>query len=318
MKTRSLLLSLLILMLSSATASAQFKQADGKGCRLGESETIYWEAGVTIKAGSGPCQGIQAFAPVPYDWPEQEVTVSEEDTTKTARVDYITADGGVKVMVVQVPFLPAGEEIKALVTYEIRRRAQLPPEDTSIYVVPNKRKLDRDLLRYLGTSPFIEARSSKTKALARQIGADKKTAWEQIEAVYDHVREKIKEEKMPLKGGLDALEDGTGSHEDMVNAFVAICRAKSVPARTVWVPGHSYAEFYLEDDEGNGHWFPCQVAGTRAFGEMSDRQPILQKGDSFRPPYDKRDQQRFMAVHLTIGHAGGKPQVKFVHHRVAK
>ena len=52
----------------------------------------------------------------------------------------------------------------------------------------------------------------------------------------------------------------------------------------VWVPGHCYPEFYLEDAEGRGHWIPCQAAGTRAFGSMPEHRPILQKGDNFRVP----------------------------------
>ena len=53
---------------------------------------------------------------------------------------------------------------------------------------------------------------------------------------------------------------------------------------TVWVEGHCYPEFWLVDAEGKGSWFPCQAAGTRAFGGMPDHLPILQKGDSFRDP----------------------------------
>ena len=42
--------------------------------------------------------------------------------------------------------------------------------------------------------------------------------------------------------------------------------------------------YYLVDSAGAGHWYPCQAAGTRAFGGMPDQLPILQKGDSFRDP----------------------------------
>ena len=40
------------------------------------------------------------------------------------------------------------------------------------------------------------------------------------------------------------------------------------PARTVRVPGHVYPEFYLLDEDGKGRWFPCQVSGTRDFGDV--------------------------------------------------
>ena len=66
----------------------------------------------------------------------------------------------------------------------------------------------------------------------------------------------------------------------MSSLFVAICRADGIPARLVRVPGHCYPEFYLLDRDGKGRWFPCQAAGTRAFGGMPDPRPILQKGDN--------------------------------------
>ena len=308
--------SLVLVLATARPAPAQFKQADEKGPKLGQSQVVKWQAGLVIKATSGACRGVEAYAPVPSEWPEQEVKIDKEDFSPSAKVDYMEADGGVKVMLIRIPLLPPGEESQALATFEIRHSAQLPPEDTSIYTIPKKRKLDRSMLRYLGTSPFIETRSSTIRSLARKLGADKKTDWERVEAIYDHVREQVKQKQGPLAGGLAALRSGEGSHEDMVSLFIALCRAKGVPARTVWIPGHCYAEFYLLDDEGKGHWFPCQVAGARAFGEMNEFRPILQKGDNFRPPYDRRDQQRYMAVHLSVADTPSKPSVKFVHKTV--
>ncbi len=92
-----------------------------------------------------------------------------------------------------------------------------------------------------------------------------------------------------------------------------MCRASGIPARTVWVPDHCYPEFYLVDGEGKGHWFPCQAAGTRAFGEMPEQRPILQKGDNFRVPEKKRP-QRYVAEFLsgTTIQGGGKPKVRWV------
>jgi hypothetical protein len=312
------LLSWILSVAVAASASAQFKQADAKGPKLGEAQVVHWLAGMTIKASAGECKGVEAYVPIPVEWPEQEVKPVKEDVSPSAKVEYQMADGGVRVMVIRIASLPANEEAKAMATFEIRRTAQLAPADTSIYVAPNKRKLERSLLPYLGASPFIEPRQSKIKSLSKKIGADKKHAWEQVEAFYDYVRENIKQQQMPVKGPTIALKDGVGSHEDMVNTFVALCRAKDIPARTVWVPGHSYAEFYLDDDEGKGHWFPCQVAGARSFGAMPDKSPILQKGDNIRPPYDKREQQRYMAVHVKVADTAAKPTVTFTQKLVSE
>jgi hypothetical protein len=318
MRLRLLPPSAALLLCVAVPAAAQFKQEDPKGPRLGESQVMRWQAGMTITATSGACKGVEGYVPVPTEWPEQDVKIDQEDISPSAKVEYLDADGGVKVMLIRIAYLAPGEEAKALVTFEIRRRAQLAPENTSIYVLPDKRKLDRALLPYLGTSPFIESRATKIRSAARKLGEGKDTAWAQVEAIYDDVRQNVNEKPGPLKGATAALRDGVGSHEDMVSLFVALCRAKGVPARTVWVPGHCYAEFYLDDDEGQGHWFPCQVAVARAFGAMPDRLPILQKGDNFHPPYDRRDQQRYMAVHVSVAQTAGKPKVTFIHKTVSE
>jgi hypothetical protein len=80
----------------------------------------------------------------------------------------------------------------------------------------------------------------------------------------------------------------------MTSLFVALCRNARIPARMVWIPDHCYPEFYLEDGEGKGHWFPCQAAGTRQFGRMDEYRPVLQKGDRFKVP-EKRQPQRYVA-----------------------
>ena len=78
------------------------------------------------------------------------------------------------------------------------------------------------------------------------------------------------------------------------------------------MPGHCYPEFYLCDEHGQGHWFPCQASGTEAFGGIPQHDPILQKGDSFRmaaaDPASKRmkfDTYRFLPETVT-GVPGGQ------------
>jgi hypothetical protein len=163
-------------------------------------------------------------------------------------------------------------------------------------------------------SPKIESRDPRIRALAKEIGADKENAWDRVEAIYDWVRAKVKYKTGDLKGAVAALKDGTGDCEELTSLFIAICRAAGIPARTVWVPGHCYPEFYLEDKEGKGHWFPCQAAGTRAFGGIPENRPILQKGDCFHPPWNRRIQQRYMAEYLsgTPSPGGGQPKVTFI------
>ena len=53
-----------------------------------------------------------------------------------------------------------------------------------------------------------------------------------------------------------------------------------------------------------------EAAGTRAFGSMPEFRPILQKGDNFRPPHNRKERKRYLAEHLEG--KGGRPKVRFV------
>ena len=59
---------------------------------------------------------------------------------------------------------------------------------------------------------------------------------------------------------------------------------------------------------------PCQSAGTREFGEITEFASILQKGDHFRPPKNSRERQRYMAEFLTgmPTPGGAGPQATFI------
>ncbi len=265
---------------------------------------------MVVLAVGEPCRGLIGSVPVPIDWPEQKVRVVEEDVSRTATIGYRMVEGTVKQMLVRVPMLPANEEARAVVTFEVERSTLLPPTETSHYRIPENRELDNQLRIYLGTSPLIESRDARIRALAREIGADAPTAWEKVEAIYDWVRDHVEYKEGPIKGALAALRDRTGDCEELTSLFIAICRAAGVPARSVWVPGHTYPEFYLVDDKGEGHWFPCQAAGSREFGGITEFRPVLQKGDNFRPPHNVRDRQRYLAEHLTG--TGGRPKVRFI------
>jgi transglutaminase-like putative cysteine protease len=252
---------------------------------------------------------------VPNDWPEQEVTIVEEDFSPGARVSYRMVEGTVKQMVVQIPFLPPGQEIRALVTAEVRRKAQLRPQSTDEFVLPNKRRVERSVRLFLGPSPGIESTSSKIRSLAKDLAEGEQNAWTRVESIYDWVRENVEFRDGKHKGAIAALGNRTGCNEDLVSLFIALCRASDIPARTVWVHQGCYPEFYLQDGEGEGHWIPCRMTGTRAFGEMPDHSPILEKGDNFRSPKNPRERKRYLSE--TLDGAGGRPQVKFVRELLA-
>lgn len=309
MQIRGLFLALLLWLSVAGVAPAQFQEGTGsrKGPQPGTVSTQRWLTGLVVTAEGGTCRNLLGTAPVPIQWPEQEVRTLEEEVSPTAHVAYQKLEGSVKMMIVKVPTLPGSQQAKALVTLEIRRATLLPPKDTEIYKLADVKKIPREVRPWLGPSPLIESSNPRLKALAKQTVADKEKAWDKVEAIYQWVRKNIKQQGGRLKGAVVTIKDGEGNHEDMASVFIALCRAAGIPARTVWVPQHCYPEFYLVDDEGEGHWFPCQVAGKEEFGGISETRPVLAKGDNFRAAQGK-EKQRYPAESLTGEGSALKPQ----------
>ncbi len=309
----------LVVLLVAASARAQFEDVKTPGVRLDKTVVEKIKIGMTITAQGGPCNGIVGTAPVPTEWPEQKVQILNEDVTPNVRkVEYRTLAGGAaKQMIVHVPHLNPGEECHALVTFEITRRTILPPEDTKIFKLAAHPEKEKDAAQYLGPSPYIETQNMKIQKLARDSTAGKQD-WEKVEAICDTVRDKLKFKEGELKGALKGLNDGSGDCEEFSALFIALCRSADIPARTVWVPGHCYSEFYMVDDKGKGYWFPCQSAGAKSFGGIPETRPILQKGDNFHDPDRPKERLRYVSEFLkgSTTKGGGKPSVRFLREEV--
>jgi hypothetical protein len=297
-----------------APAHGQFLDGDASsgGVSLGDARTLRFRVGMKVLADGGGLRNIYATLPVPAEWPEQKVRIVGEELSPDVRgLRYRTLPGGVKQMVVEIPDLPAGTIAKAIVTFELERSAIQPPANPSTLTIPEKP--DRSLRAFLGASPYIETRHPKIVKLAKATGQGLE-GWAKVEKLYDTVREKVEYRNGDLKGAARALADGWGDCEELTCLFIALCRVEGIPARTVWVEGHCYPEFYLVDGTGQGHWFPCQAAGARAFGGMPDQLPILQKGDSFldpdRPGKSLRYVSEFIRGSATDG--GGTPRVEWI------
>ena len=310
MTIRTTVIALLTVLTGQIATAQLVAPPKSKGCSNGEQVTTQVQIGMKVTAEGGPCMGLLGTVPVPLEWPEQEVRIVDEDISGRVVVRNRETSGTVRQLVISIPYLPAGEEAHALITYELKRASLNEPEDVKIFEIP--KRVTNDIRPYLNPSPGIESRSFKIRQIARDALADKRdaSAWEQVEALYDWTRENVEYRNGPFKGAMAAIKDGYGDCEELSSVFIALCRASDIPARTVWIPGHCYPEFYLLDDEGNGHWLPCQAAGTRAFGSMPEHRPILQKGDNFKVPERPRDAQRYCAEYLTG--KGGKPRVQFV------
>jgi transglutaminase-like putative cysteine protease len=308
------LLLALLAAVAAAPARGQFTAPETGSAvpTLGDARTQKYRVGVVVTAEGGTCRDIYATLPVPADWPEQKVQILQEDVSPDVRsLRYRTLPGGVKQMIVEIPSLHAGEKAQAIVTFSLERTSIIPPVDPASLSIPEKP--DRALRVFLGPSPYIETRHPKIMKLAKAAGGDLE-GWQKVEAIYDTVREKVEYRNGDLKGAARALTDGWGDCEELTCLFIAMARSEGIPARTVWVEGHCYPEFYLVDADGQGWWYPCQAAGTRAFGGMPDQLPILQKGDSFRDPDRPGKTLRYVSEFIrgSAKDGVGSPKVEWI------
>jgi hypothetical protein len=301
---RSLFLSLVLAVAGTAASAAQ------DGIQLTDPQVQRWEIGLIVEA-TGACTGIVATVPVPMDWPEQQVReISRDVSSQVGTLRFRDLSDGARQMLIPIARLSAGERAQALLTFEITRSEIVGPQETAGWHIPTRP--DRALYHYLGTSPQIETSDREIKRLAEQVVQDCNGDWDKAEAIYDWVREHVEYRfDVQLKGARAALRDGFGDCEELTSLFVAMCRVNRIPARSVWIPGHTYPEFYLEDAAGQGCWFPCQAAGTRAFGSLREYRPILQKGDDFKVP-GERAAKRYVAETFRAQNALAAPRVEFI------
>ncbi|MEZ6095511.1 MAG: transglutaminase family protein [Pirellulaceae bacterium] len=249
-----------------------------------EFSPLFWEFGIQVDATS-PARNIEVVFPLPTSQPEQVVTeISQNLSNNVTNISFDELADNLRVAVVQIQGLNAGESARATIKLKVEKSDIMPPKDTSLLHIP--KTVAPKLKDYLKPSPYIEVRDKDVKAFAATFEPDPNlTDWDQIEWIYDTLRERIDYEfDVTIRTCPDAIEAGKGDCEELTSLFIAILRNRGIPARAVWIPHHTYPEFYLEDEEGNGHWFPCQVAGSRQFGQMIESKPVLQKGDKFKVP----------------------------------
>jgi hypothetical protein len=271
--------------------------AGENGIRLSSPQTMEMSFGLRIGSNQNMCSNLIATLPFPMDWPEQKLTVLDHSVPDQAQSSFRDLPAGARQLLLSMPSLPPNAVASLIVRVQVEKSFIDPPADTSIFRIP--KSLPKELKYYMGNSPYIDCELSAIKKAAKTIAASEpKDAWEHVEKIYDWVRETIEYNNGPLRHIRDSLKDKKGDCEEMTGIFVAVCRASGIPARCVWVPDHCYPEFYLEDQDGVGYWFPCQAAGDRQFGQMHEYRPILQKGDRFKVP-EEQGQQRYVASFFT-------------------
>ena len=275
----------------------------------------HWQFGLEITA-TGNVRGLSASVPIPSDFPEQKLVDGQpESTANVGKTEIRELGPGARQLEFKIDRMASGDTAKVVFDVVIEKSVIIAPSQTDQFRFAEE--LSRELRSYLSPSPYIESRDRRIIRLAKDLDIDENlSAWEQVESIYKWVRENVEYEFDPkIHSCIHALETGKGDCEEMSSLFIAICRARKIPARAVWIPDHTYPEFYLEDAAGQGHWIPCQVAGNYAFGSMIEYRPVLQKGDRFRVP-GHRELLRYVQPTLTARDAESAPTLKWIMTRI--
>ena len=270
--------------------------------------------GMVIKAEGGGFRDIVGSMAIPADLPgEQKVRVVNEDLPRGATVRYKTLEDFTRQMVIAMPSLTAGKEVRAVVTFEVEvlPPAAIPP-DAAEFTVPATAKTDRKLAQYLAPSPLIESNNAAVRGLADEIAGDKAGTWEKLRAIHAWVYENIKFEmpkELGRQGCPKTIEKRSGVCAEKNSLAVALLRASQIPARMVRVAStakfeHCYYEFCLAGKDGTETWFAGDASATAALQPRlgSQGHVILQKGDNLlvqNPKGKTKSKQRFLETTLS-------------------
>lgn len=253
-----------------------------------------WRVGVVLVTGRDAVADVYTYIPIPKAWPEQSVRVFDEDIPVEFAVQKIDELDGLDRLILRGRLIPAKRKIVALQTFTVTTFGVNAPPDTTIFTVPDSG--EKLVKQFTASSSEISFRNNALRKQAQSLVETGGTAWQQVERIYDWVRDNIEQGGQDPYGTLNTFAKKTGHPEDVVGLFIAMCRANKIPARMVFVDGSQYAEFMLADPDGGLHWFPADVVGIRAFGKIVEPKVILQKGDNIRVPGIK-SKKKFVAAY---------------------
>ena len=277
---------------------------------LADPRTYRLKVIIRVEANEGAVKNVVAMGPIPMDWPEQRVRLISQKLSPLAKCSETILKGQAAILKLQVPQIAKGGSAFVERLYEITRyrtKFSIPGEQLKLSkATPAELKE-----QVAGDAPGVETKSPKMIELTQALrkSSEDAGAWETIKSFWSWTRDNVKFENGDFRGALFAIENRCGDCEEMSALFVGMCRLSSIPARTVWVEGHDYPEFYLLDQQGKGHWIPAQVVGPPWFGEITEYRPIFQKGDRF---YDPLQKEYVRYVPHTVKAADGQAAPKLI------
>lgn|SRR5487761_1346988 len=260
-------------------------------------------------------RNVVVVAPIPLDWPEQRARpIGKPKVTQGGKYAETVKRGQCATMKFTIPTIAAGESAGVELLYEITRWRMRFASPTDELDLPHGAPAEvRE--QFTGPAPGLEMKHPKivdlTRTLEKEHAGDR--AWDLVKGFWTWTRDNVEFKNGDFRGALFAVEQQCGDCEEMSALFVSMCRLSGVIARSVWVEGHNYPEFYLVDSKRRGHWIPAQVVGPAWFGEMTEYRPIFQKGDRFYDPF----QRQYVRYTPQTLRADGKVKPKFtVEHQI--
>jgi hypothetical protein len=256
--------------------------------------------------GEGTAYQLKATTPAPGKMPEQKINKVDIET-EGCEAQLRQLSEGAGQLILAAPQINKGQRISATAKYHLTlykqhqgfQRDQFPVEQEYPLTFRNT---------YPGNGPGMRVTDKSVEELAKKIGSRIKHPWDRAKAFHQWVWTNIRPQIGSYTSVVDAIKNRLGDCEEYAAVFVALCRATNIPARLVWVPNHNWAEFYLTDVEGQGHWIPAHTAGYSWFGWTGAHELVIQKGDKIRIP-ERHKTERLISDWEQ--HRGARPKVKY-------
>lgn len=257
--------------------------------------------------GTGPATQIKATTTAPSEFPEQRID-DLDIKTQACQAEVATVGAGAAILGLMAPSIRAGQVVSAFADYKLTVSKRYDGYSAGMF--PQEQpKPPREIARdYLGLSPGIETNNRAVKQLREELCNRTDHPWDQAEAFSGWVWKNIEPRMQRYTSVKVALRERIGDCEERAAIFVALARAAGIPARLVWVPNHNWAEFYLTDSEGQGHWIPAHTSAYSWFGWTGAHEIVLQKGDRHEVPYRRG---KFRLIPDWASWSGAKPNIRW-------
>lgn len=263
------------------------------------------EVGIELH-GTGAAQQLRATTTAPTEHPEQRIDDVRIETLGCEAVLRELAPGAAQLLLA-APRIEAGQVVRAVARYRLTLFKHYQGYERDQF--PYAQSVPPDVRRaYLGRSPGIEADSPEVRRLAAEWRGGLTHPWEIAERFARMVPEHIEARIGRYTSVTTALREQVGDCEERSATFVALCRAVGIPARLVWVPNHNWAEFYLTDRDGQGHWIAAHTSCYSWFGWVGAHELVLQKGDRIRVPERNR---QYRLLEDWASWIGARPRVRW-------